>query len=293
MKKYLIILLSVGLMACQQETDNTSETPGEGNTINNKELDDLKAENMDLKHQIAVKDSMYNYYAAYMNDIRTNLDLIQGKQKNLFDKTANPEMLSASDPNIVEDIQELGKLLNDNQAKIAKLKAEIKNNNTQMNAFEEMIISLSEEVEMKNMEIFQLQQEMENMDAAFGELFEAFKEKSETLETTTNELNTAYFAYGTKKELVNNNVITTEGGFIGIGKNKELADDFNQDYFTEVNIMDLQEIPLAFDKVEMVTTHPSGSYEFQMTDENSVNKLIINDPKAFWSVSKYLVMVVK
>ncbi|CAG5086319.1 Cbp1 family collagen-binding glycoprotein adhesin [Parvicella tangerina] len=291
MKKYLFIALAIGLFSCQQETENPTETPGENNTINNKELNDLKAENLDLKHQIAVKDSMYNYYAAYMNDIRTNLDLIQGKQKNLFDKTANPEMLSATDPNIVEDIQELGKLLNDNQAKIAKLKAEIKNNNTQMNAFEEMIISLSEEVEMKNMEIYQLQQEMENMDAAFGELFEAFKEKSETLESTTNELNTAFFAYGTKKELIENNVITTEGGFIGIGKNKELADDFNQDYFTEVNIMDLSEISLGFDKVELITTHPSGSYAFKGDDQ--ITKLVINDPKTFWSVSKYLVMVVK
>ncbi|MCB9188915.1 MAG: hypothetical protein H6600_08125 [Flavobacteriales bacterium] len=291
MKKYLLIVMTLGLFACQTETENPSESGGGNNSINNKELDDLKAENLDLKHQIAVKDSMYNYYAAYMNDIRSNLDLIQGKQKNLFDKTANPEMLSATDPNIVEDIQALGKLLNDNQAKIAKLKAEIKNNNTQMSAFEEMIISLSEEVEMKNMEIFQLQQEMENMDAAFGELFEAFKETSESLETTTNALNTAYFAYGTKKELLDNNVITTEGGFIGIGKIKELADNFNHDYFTEVNIMDLKEIPLGFEKVEMVTTHPSSSYEFK--GDGQITKLVINDPKAFWSISKYLVMVVK
>lgn len=291
MKKYLFIALAFGLFSCQPETEAPTETPSENNTINNKELDDLKAENLDLKHQIAVKDSIYNYYASYMNDIRTNLDLIQGKQKNLFDKTANPEMLSATDPNIVEDIQELGKLLNDNQAKIAALKAEIQNNNTQMNAFEEMIISLSEEVEMKNMEIYHLQQEMENMDAAFGELFEAFKETSETLESTTNALNTAYFAYGTKKELIDNNVITTDGGFIGIGKNKELADNFNQDYFTEVNIMDLQEIPLGFDKVELITTHPSESYELKGDDQ--VTKLVINDPKAFWSISKYLVLVVK
>jgi hypothetical protein len=291
MRKYLFIVLAVGLFSCQPETENTTETPGENNTINNKELDDLKAENLDLKHQIAVKDSVYNYYAAYMNDIRTNLDLIQGKQKNLFDKTANPEMLSATDPNIVEDIQLLGQLLNDNQAKIAALKAEIKNNNTQMGAFEEMIISLSEEVEAKNMEIYQLQQEMENMDAAFGELFEAFKETSETLETTTNELNTAFFAYGSKKELIDNKVITTEGGFIGLGKNKELADDFNKDYFTEVNIMDLTEIPLGFEKVELITTHPSASYELK--GDGPITKLVINDPKTFWSVSKYLVMVVK
>ena len=155
---------------------------------------------MDLKHQILVKDSMYNYYAAYMNDIKANLDLIQGKQKTIFDKQANPEMLSAEDPNLILDIENLGKLLNDNKSKIAKLKAEIKNNNTQMGAFEEMIITLSEEVEAKNMEIYQLQQDLENVDAAFGELFVAFQEKSADLENVTLALNTAFYAYGTKKE---------------------------------------------------------------------------------------------
>lgn len=291
MKKILIALLAVGILSCQPEGGETDPANNGNNSIANKELEDLKSENLDLKHQLMVKDSMYNYYAAYMNDIRTNLDLIQGKQASLFDKKANPEMLSATDPTIVEDIQALGKLLNENQAKIAKLKAEIKNNNTQMSDFEAMIISLSEEVESKNMEIFQLQQELENMDAAFGELFEAFKETNEVLQTTTNELNTAYFAYGTKSELIENKVITTEGGLLGIGKNKELAADFNKDYFTEVNIMDLKEVPLGYDKVEFITSHPSTSYTLE--GSGPIKKLIINDPKAFWSVSKYLVMVVK
>lgn len=293
MKKLLIGIIAFSLFSCQPEGDGANEGNNGNNSIDNKEVDDLKAENLDLKHQLMVKDSMYNYYAAYMNDIRTNLDLIQGKQASLFDKKANPEMLSATDPNIVQDIQALGQLLNENQSKIAKLKAEIKNNNTQMGAFEEMIISLSEEVEAKNMEIFQLQQELENMDAAFGELFEAFKETNEVLETTTNELNTAYFAYGSKSELIENKVITTEGGLLGIGKNKELASDFNKDYFTEVNILDLKEIPLGFKNVELITSHPSSSYQMITKNDGSVAKLMINDPKSFWSVSKYLVMVVK
>jgi hypothetical protein len=226
-----------------------------------------------------------------MNDIKSNLDLIQGKQKTIFDKQANPEMLSAADPNLIADIENLGKLLNDNKSKIAKLKAEIKNNNTQMGAFEEMIITLSEEVEAKNMEVFQLQQDLENVDAAFGELFVAFQEHSADVENVTIALNTAFYSYGTKKELIANKVITTEGGVLGIGKNNELADDFNKDYFTEVNINDLTEIPLGFDKVEMTTNHPKSSYE--LVEGDNISKLVIKDPKAFWSISKYLVMVVK
>ena len=283
-------MMTLAFISCQPEEGKT-EGAGSNNSIDNAELTQLKEENIDLKHQIMVKDSMYNYYAAYMNDIKSNLELIQGKQKTIFDKQANPEMLSAADPNLIADIENLGKLLNDNKSKIAKLKAEIKNNNTQMGAFEEMIITLSEEVEAKNMEVFQLQQDLENVDAAFGELFVAFQEKSANLDNVTIALNTAYYSYGTKKELIANKVITTEGGVLGMGKNNELADNFNRDYFTEVNINDLTEIPLGFDKVEMTTTHPKSSY--QLVEGDNITKLVIKDPKAFWSVSKYLVMVVK
>jgi DNA repair exonuclease SbcCD ATPase subunit len=290
MKKLVIALMSLAIISCQTEESKTEGTGS--NSIDNAELSKLKEENLDLKHQIMVKDSLYNYYASYMNDIKSNLDLIQGKQKTIFDKQANPEMLSAEDPNLIADIENLGKLLNDNKAKISKLKAEIKNNNTQMGAFEEMIITLSEEVEAKNMEVYQLQQELENVDAAFGELFVAFQEKSTDLENVTIALNTAYYSYGTKKELIANKVITTEGGVLGIGKNNELADDFNKDYFTEVNINDLTEIPLGFEKVEMTTNHPKSSYKL-VEGSGSITKLVIKDPKAFWSISKYLVMVVK
>ena len=188
MKKLILALLTIGLFSCQPEAENT-DAPSDNNSLSNAELEKLKEENIDLKHQIMVKDSLYNYYASYMNEIKYNLALIQGEQKKIFDLKNNPEGLSADNPDLIAEIQTLGKLLSDNKSKIAKLQSEIKNNkntidnnNMQMSAFEEMILTLSEEVEAKNMEIFQLQQELENIDAAFGELFEAFQEKSEKLD---------------------------------------------------------------------------------------------------------------
>jgi len=292
MKKIVYIALGLTLASCQPEaTEGHNEEISGTNTLDSKELDDLKAENIDLKHQMMVKDSLVNYYSMYINDINSNLLKIQGKQNNIFEHQANPEMLSAENVTLVGDIEQLGALLKSNQSKIAKLKAELANNDVQLGAFENTIIMLSEQVEMKNMEIFQLQQELENVDGAFAELFDAFQENSASLETATNDLNTAYFSLGTKKELLANGVITTEGGVLGLGKNKELADDFNKDYFTQVNIQELKEIPLGFKKVELTTNHPKSSYELVEGDE--FEKLIITNAKEFWSVSKYLVIIVK
>jgi predicted HTH domain antitoxin len=225
-----------------------------------------------------------------MNEIRENLNLIQDKQKNIFKKQSNPETLSAEDPTLVADIMTLGELLNQNQSKISKLKKDLENSSMQLSEFEKMIISLSEEVQQKNMEIFQLQQELEQRDAAFSELFDAYQQKDTEVTSLTDNLNTAYYAIGTKKELIDNNVISSEGGFLGLGKSKDLKGNFNQDYFTKIDITQLKSIPVGAQKVEIITNHPSGSYKFK--GSGTVEAIEITDAKSFWSVSKYFVVVV-
>ena len=284
------------MIACGTEDEAGTTTKEDGvkstNTIDAKQTQDLKNTIADLKKELELKDSLIiNYYKAYIDEIESNLLKIQGKQTLIMNQKANPEMLSISNPNLIQEIEDLGSLLSENQQKLSSLKSQLKNSNIQLGAYEETIMTLSEEVEMKNMEVFQLQQELENVDAAFGELFEAFQEQSVELEEANADLNTAFYALGTKKELLDNNVISTEGGVLGIGKNKELSSNLNKSYFTQIDITEITEIPLGYDKVELTSTHPESSYEFK--EGEKVEKLVIKDAEAFWSISKYLVIVVK
>lgn len=288
MKKIAFILASVFVLsACQQESSDGGASSGSGSSV---EMDKLTKENINLKHQLATKDSVINYYSSLMNEIRDNLSIIQDKQKIIVKKQNNPETLSADDPTMISDIKTLGELLSQNQSKIAKLKKEIANSNSQIGEFEKMIISLSEEVQQKNMEIYQLQQELEQKDAAFSELFDAYQQKESTVVNLTEDLNTAYFAIGTKKELESNNVISSEGGFLGMGKTKDLKGNFNQEYFTKIDITKMKSLPVGATKIEMITNHPSSSYKIKGT--GSVEAIEIMDSKAFWSVSKYCVILV-
>ena len=107
----------------------------------------------------------------------------------------------------------------------------------------------------------------------------------------TEELNTAFYAFGTSKELVKQGVLTKEGGFIGIGKAAKLKDDFNKSYFTKVDITKVLSISILAKKAKLITSHPASSYKF--VGEGKVDKLEITDSKEFWSVSKYLVIVVE
>ena len=91
--------------------------------------------------------------------------------------------------------------------------------------------------------------------------------------------------------LIEQKVITKEGGFVGLGRILKLMEDFNKDYFTKIDITELKEIPLNFKKVKLVTTHPSSSYTLK--GEEPIEKIVINDATEFWSASKYLVILVE
>ncbi len=54
---------------------------------------------------------------------------------------------------------------------------------------------------------------------------------------------------------------------------------------------ELTEIPLGVKKADIITTHPSASYE--LIGQELIEKIVIKDASKFWGASKYLVIVVK
>ena len=283
---FIMALMALAFVSCED-----AETIESINSAGNTGAEDKDSEILFLKQQLAENDSTVNSYFSYVNEIRENLHLITNEQDLILNLQGNPEVISVDNIDLIQELKTLGALMAENENKIEQLKAALKNSDYQMGEFEEMIMSLTEEVEMKNREIFQLQQELENLDGAFSELFVAFEKQTEEFDAVKDELNTAYFTYGSKSELTENGVITKEGGFIGMGKINKLKDDFNKAYFTEVKISELTEIPLGVKKADIITTHPSDSYE--LIGDDPIEKIVIKDAAKFWGASKYLVVVVK
>jgi hypothetical protein len=157
------------------------------------------------------------------------------------------------------------------------------------------VLNLTAQVEERDKQILGMKGELSDLGVAFDELLSAYEEnitvifeKNQTIEAQEDLLNTAYYTFGSTKELKDNGVITKEGGFIGIGKTKKLKSDFNKEYFTEINIEETKEITLGVSKAKLITSHPTGSYEIVEGE-----KIVIKNPKEFWSVSKYLVIETK
>ena len=116
-----------------------------------------------------------------------------------------------------------------------------------------------------------------------SDLQEESARKTETINTQDKQLNTAWYVFGTKKELKEQRIL--EG-------DKVLESNFNKSYFTKIDIRVDKEIKLMSKSAKILTMHPSGSYTLQR-NANKTYVLRITNPQIFWSTSKYLVVQVK
>lgn len=241
--------------------------------------------------------ALYSYIESF-NRIQANLDSIKQSELLISQNTSNNGELQADQKEqINRDINLIYQKLQQNKKTIAELKANLRKSGGKVTELQKMIDRMAIMVEEKENEITLLRGHLEEMNVQIellhydiDNLTADANAKAETISEQTTALNTAWYVVGTKRELFDNNILTREGGFAGIGSNKKLKQDFSRDYFTTVDITNLRSIPLTKKKATLVTTHPSQSYI--LYGEKERDSLVITNPKEFWSVSKYLVILI-
>ncbi len=266
---------------------------------------ELKQENDSLLVESAEKDKAMNELLTSLVEIDDNLQAIKEKEHLISVNMATPEGNSQSTKErINNDIQDIYDLMLANKQKIADLEYKIKksggenknlsnlvsNLNRQLKDKSTEIIELREQLSSKNIEIASLNFTVEGMGQVLDSIRSVNANTNAILDSATIELNTAYYAFGTKKELREHNVISNEGLPL-FGKTKVLSKDFNEDYFTKIDIRVVDSIPLFRPKFKVLTNHPEGSYEI-ITGEEDTKSIKIIDAKEFWSISNFLVVQV-
>ena len=198
---------------------------------------------------------------------------------------------------IVENIQFISNTMKQNRALVEKLRQQMRESSVkgdqlrktlddlvkQLNDKEEQLKQLRAELDAKDIHIAELDQTISSLNSNVSSLKTESSEKTETINAQDKQLNTAWFVFGTKKELKEQRII--DGS-------KVLESNFNKNYFTKIDIRVEKEIKLYSKSAKILTMHPSSSYTLQQ-DANKQYVLRINNPQLFWSTSKYLVIVVK
>jgi DNA repair exonuclease SbcCD ATPase subunit len=262
-------------------------------SCNQDKIDQLNEEKEEYRNEVADKDSTINDMLKTFNDIQTNLDEIKTREGIL--SVSNPE---DEENTIVRDIQAINQLMKENEKLRDQLNRKLRNSDVKMSEFRKMIAKLNREIEDKNREIAELNEILQRKDARIGQLYFSLdsmnsqvEQREQEIQETKDDLNTAYYAYGTFDELEEREIVTKEGGFLGLGKTESLIDNVNLDYFTKVDIRKQKSFLIYAKEAELLSKHPEGSYEFR--GEEKVDSLVITDPEAFWKASKLMVVLIE
>lgn len=284
----LMIILILSLGSCRQA-----------------KIDQIQVERDSITQAILKRDSTILDFVASMNEIQENLDSIKRIQSIVKIQSDNGKELRQGDKDrIVSDIWMINDLLQKNKELIVQLQQQANSSGIKIAELQKAIINLNRQVKEKDAEIVTLREAMQKLNFNVEGLNDQIKtaeeknisqekvirEKTQAMEEQTTAMNMAWYAFGTKKELVSNGVVEKEGGILGLGRTLQLKEDFNKEFFTQVDIRDLKSIPLFVKKAVLVTTHAAGSYHF--TGEDEIESLDIDNPQEFWKTSKYLVIAI-
>ena len=248
-----------------------------------------------LEQIIAQKDNEINDMMTTLSDIEEGFREITEAQNRVT--LAKSGEGTNTKVRIQENMIFIQQAMKQNKELINKLKQQVRESTVKGGQLKKIIDNLTQQMEVKDQQLQALREELDKKDIHIAELDEKVADlnnnvttltqentqKTETISTQDKALHTAWFVFGTKKELKEQKIL--DDGEV-------LRANFNKEYFTKIDIRIDKEIKLYSKSAEIMTTHPSGSYSLQ-TDANKQYVLRINNPEAFWSTSKFLVVLVK
>ncbi|MBL0342551.1 MAG: hypothetical protein IPP71_17605 [Bacteroidetes bacterium] len=245
------------------------------------------------------KDSSINAFLETLSEIETNLDSITQNQEAI-------SMASGDKMEFNKDIRErinqnigiINQLLEKNKLMLGSLNEKLRKSNINIGSLKKMIEQLNADIAQKDAELASLNIQLsdyrlmvDNLNRSMDSLNVMNQQKETVINDKTTLLNTAYWAIGNYKQLKASNILNKQGGFLGMGKEKVLKKDFNNDGFNLIDITKVQSFDINNKTAKIVTNHPSDSYTLQKDAKGIILKLEITDPTRFWKASKYLVIV--
>lgn len=253
------------------------------------------SQNDSLQKIIAQKDNE-------INDIMETFNQIEAGFKEINEAENRVSLMKDGEganrrQQLVENVQFISATMKENRALIDKLRRQLRESSVKSDNLKKTIENLVAELEEKDNQLQQLRAELDAKNIHIAELDQTISslndnvsnlqtessQKSATIQAQDKQLNTAWFVFGTKKELKEQRIIDGD---------RVLESNFNKSYFTKIDIRNFKELKLYSKTAKLLTMHPSSSYTLTR-DSKKEYVLKITNPQIFWSTSKYLVVQVK
>jgi len=279
----LPVLLIAGLVGC-------SDTEME------KKVSDLQQENGQLTQDLATRDQYIEDIVSSINNVYGDLETARAKEKQILKETQSPEgtkMLTSAEvrQQVLHRISDISSVLAENRKRIVGLQVKLRSSRKQFESLNAMVASLKQTLEEREQNVTQLESRLKELTMTVEEKTKEVVEKEATIHNQQNQLNTAYYIVGTKKELEEKGIIHDEGGFLWglLGSTTVLSSDFEPSYFSTVDKTQLMNLPIEGRINEIIPARSQDYYQTE-SDENNSTTLRIVEPRKFWQ-NNYLVII--
>lgn len=290
MRKLIFMLLSVGLLASC-------------NVKNSDDYKDLQAQRDSLLKANSTSNTELTEAMNIINDVEENFNKIREAQNYLAVQSQTKGEINADTrTRINDDFQMISEIIKKNENSLKVLNGKFKNNSGQLAGLQKTIERLNAELTERAKIITELQESLASRDKQIAEMTVNIKDLNSSVENLSDQvmdqastiksqdkaLNTAYYMFGTSKELKEAKVVT--GGFLS--SPKILKESIDKSIFIKIDIRDIKTIPVYAKKASILSEHPSASYSL---DKDANGQLVVNitDYKKFWSLTQFLVIEVK
>lgn len=250
-----------------------------------------------LQHIIDGRDAELNELMGIVSDVQEGIRCINEAEQRVTIAEGDAERANQREV-IRENMQYIQDAMAQNRQTISKLQEKLNASSIRSEKLQQTITQLQKQIEDQGARLQELEAKLAEKNiliASQGEQIDSLtsnvqsltaesEAKQQTLEQQDKDLHKAWFVFGTKTELKAQKIL----------KDGEVLRDgsFNQDYFTEIDTRYDKEVRFYSKSVKVLTTHPSDSYQL-VRDAQKQYELHITNPDKFWSVSKYLVVLVK
>ncbi|MGV8827615.1 MAG: Cbp1 family collagen-binding glycoprotein adhesin [Breznakibacter sp.] len=287
--KNIIIIIAIALVATSCGLGSASK--------------EMKMQNDSLLMVNSLKDSHMNSLITSLIDIQDNLQTIKEKENLISVNVSSGDKVNTSmKEQINRDIQMIYDLMVQNKEKITQLESQLKGSGAKNANLNKLIAGLNKQIETqameierlngvlaaKDIEITNLGHSVRGLKSSVDSLSAEQRAVKNKLQATTEELEKGFYIIGSKKELKEKSIVTSDGLF---SSKKIMTGNYESDFFTKVNVTQIEEIPLMSKKAKVLSNHPKDSYSLN-ADANGNLTLVIKNKTDFWSVSKYLVVQV-
>ena len=242
----------------------------------------IEAELANTKQELAERDAMLDDFGTAISAVDSNLEMMSSLERELAESLQS----SAKDKRerIQENVNRLKELMASNRDYLGQMQETLDANRHISANLMSVVESMQEKVMMNNLRLARHNNDLETLGDDFKNMFEEYIQAEyarmvleegmnkmegnignmeNQMRELKNYLNTAYYAIGTRRELIESGVLE-KGGLL---KSKEINEDLDKMAFRAIDVRKIKSIALNASKVKLVTEHPTESYEL-IADES-------------------------